>query len=182
MIDNQISKQIDLGVKDTPNIREIYHQQIFPILMDPKRWTSKSSDLLIAYLVCFYHYFSVEKIGFTDTDFNQFKKAIVVKTRQNQFVSLSIGDTAVHLTTAYGCRRSLESLKCPFHFITDEYITQYREDLFRNDKEKHRFRQFLDEISINEFLQLTLVSTGMIDFSVSFSYLEYAVVVVSFRI
>ena len=105
----------------------------------------------------------VEKIGFTDSDIDQFKRVIVVKTRQNQFVPMGAGDTAVHLTATYGCKRSLESFKYPFHFIADDYFTQYQQELFQNERDKLRFRQFLEDISVNEFLQMNRVTTGMID-------------------
>lgn len=147
-------------MKETPNIRDIYHQQIFPTMMDPKRWKTKSNDLLIAYVICFYHYYCLEKIGFSDNDLNHFQKSVVIKNRQNQFVALSAPDTAVHLTTTYGCQRSLESIKYPFHFVSDEYCSQYRQEIFRNSRDVMRFRQFLEDISITEFLQINAVTQG----------------------
>ena len=147
------------GIKETPNIRDIYQQQIFPTMADPSRWSTKSSELLITYLICFYHYYELEKIGFTQNDLNQFQKTAVIRTRQNQFLPLSSPDTVIHSTSIYGCERSLESLKYPFHFISNDYYTQYRTEFFQNKRDIYRFREFLEAISVCEFLQINVVTS-----------------------
>lgn len=147
----------DLGVKDNPNIRDIFRQHILPVMSDSARWSSKSEAVLIAYLICIYRYIYSSDNSLSENDMKQLRKSLVIRTREKKFVSLGTPGTVVHLTSLYGCRVSLEELtltKYRFHFISDDYLTQYSADLFKTPQEKSKFRGFLQEIGLSESLQV----------------------------
>jgi hypothetical protein len=146
-----------IGVKDTPNIRDIFRQHMLPVMSDSTRCSTKSEDVLIAYLIAIYRYIYLTELSLSENEMKQLRKSVVIKTRDKKFVSLSTPGVVVHLTTTYGCRMSLEQLaptKYRFHFIADDYLNQYSSELFQTTPERSRFRVFLQEIGLCEFLQV----------------------------
>jgi hypothetical protein len=84
---------------------------------------------------------------------------MVIKTRNGKFVHLDTSGLIIHLTSIYGCTKSLESLVSPKHeftFISDDYINNYRTELFRTTDEINNFVRFLGQLNITEFLQVNI--------------------------
>ncbi|CAF2658198.1 unnamed protein product [Rotaria sp. Silwood2] len=147
---------LNLGISKEYNIREIYRQHILPIMSSPTRWASKSESVLIAYLVCIYEYLYLPNPDIFENELKTLQNKMIIKTRDNKFVSLGSTDVIVHLTSTYGCRHSLESLNLPnyrFHFISDDYYTEFcRTGLFRSDHDIHFFVKFLKALDLSDFL------------------------------
>ncbi|CAF3761406.1 unnamed protein product [Adineta steineri] len=149
----------NLGISDLRNIHEIYRQHISPVLLDPARWSLKSESVLMAYLMCIYEYIYLPNRGISENELKILQNNMIIKTRDNKFVSLGSPDVVVHLTAKYGCRRSLEFLKLSNHqfiFISDDYYNEYRTELFRTDSDLHPFVSFLKELNLSDFLQINL--------------------------
>ncbi len=85
-----------------------------------------------------------------------------MKTRSGEFVRLDTPGIIIHLTSTYGCTKSLESLVSPKHaftFISDDYINNYRTELFRTNDEINHFVRFLGQLNITEFFQVNIIDT-----------------------
>ncbi|CAF1079827.1 unnamed protein product [Rotaria sordida] len=151
----------DIGLIETPMIKEIYRLHVRPILLDVNRWSTKSDSVLIAFLLCIYTHFDQ-----FENEIDQLKKHMVIKTRSGQFVRLDTPGTIIHLTSTYGCTKSLESLvssKHEFTFISDDYINNYRNELFRTTDDINNFVRFLGQFNITEFLQINITDTHFIN-------------------
>jgi hypothetical protein len=150
-----------IGIRDALNIREIYRQHILPVMADSIRWSTKSDSVLIAYLFCIYEYIYLPYRDAFGNDSEILRKTMVVKTRDNTFVSLGSPDVVVHLTSAYHTRMSLDSLKLSkykFTFISDDYYKLFRADICRQESDIYDFISFLKELHINDFLQIDSVN------------------------
>ena len=127
-------------------------------MSDGNRWSRKSEDVLIAYLVCFFQYiFDGPNRDQAESHLKKLRATMVIKTREKKFVTLSSPDTVVHLTSTYGATSSLESMaltKHQFHFIADDYYTVYRDELFNTPPKKYQFRVFLEELRLSGSLQV----------------------------
>ena len=146
-----------IGIRDALNIREIYRQHILPVMADSTRWPKKSESVLFAYLFCIYEYIFVPYRDTFDNDLSKLQKTMVVKTRENTFVSLGSPGIVVHLTSKYNTKMSLDSLKLSkykFTFISDDYYQQFRTDICRQESDIYTFISFLKELHINDFLQV----------------------------
>ncbi|UJR37109.1 hypothetical protein I4U23_029813 [Adineta vaga] len=166
IIEDKYPRQLDsikrllrkLGITEGHNIREIYRQQMLPIMSDSSRWSSKSDSVLMAYLMCIYEYIYLEQREKNfENELKTMQNNIIIKTRGNTFVSLGSSDVIVHLTSKYGCRKSLESLKLPkyqFIFISDDYYTEYHTQLLRTENDMRSFVSFLKELNMSDFLQM----------------------------
>ncbi|CAF0986825.1 unnamed protein product [Adineta steineri] len=155
-----------LGIRDIPRIQDIYRQHILPTMADPKRWSNKSSDLLIAYVISIYTYLYRSEKGLSEDEINQLRKQMLIKTQENQFLSLGTEKTFIHVTKAYGARQSMESLNLPkdrIHFISNDYYLQYRETVLRNDPDQRLFLQFLHDVRIDDFLRMEYKSIPFAD-------------------
>ncbi|CAF1112321.1 unnamed protein product [Rotaria sordida] len=151
----------DIGLIETPMIKEIYRLHMRPILLDVNRWSTKSDSVLIAFLLCIYTH-----LDQFESEMDQLKKHMVIKTRSGQFVRLDTPGTIIHLTSTYGCTKSLESLvssKHEFTFISDDYINNYRNELFRTTDDINNFVRFLGQFNITEFLQINIIDTHFIN-------------------
>jgi hypothetical protein len=151
-----------IGISEARNIREIYRLHMLPVMSDPSRWSVKSESVLVAYLLCIYHYIYLPNRDKFENELKQLQIKMVIKTRDNKFVSLGSPDIVVHLTSIYGSARSLESIKSPnyqFTFISDDYYLQCRAEIFRSDHDKHEFIAFLRELNLNDFLQVNPIDT-----------------------
>lgn len=145
------------GIIDKPTIKDIYRLHIRPTLLDSTRWSTKHDSVIIAFLLCIYTH--LDKF---ENELDQLQKLMVIKTRSEKFVRLDTPGTIIHLTSTYGCTRSLESLvssKHEFIFISDDYINYYRTELFRTNDEIHKFARFLMQMNITEFLQVNITDT-----------------------
>ncbi|CAF3623985.1 unnamed protein product [Rotaria sp. Silwood1] len=150
-----------LGLIETPTIKEIYRLYMRPILLDVNRWSTKSDSVLIAFLLCIYTH-----LDQFENEIDQLKKHMVIKTRSGQFVRLDTLGTVIHLTSTYGCTKSLESLvssKHEFTFISDDYINTYRNELFRTKDDIDNFVRFLGQLNIIESLQTNITDTHFIN-------------------
>jgi hypothetical protein len=97
-----------------------------------------------------------------ENELDQLQKHLVVKTHNGKFVRLDTPGTIIHLTSTYGCTKSLESLTSPKHeftFISDDYIKNYRNELFCTNDEINSFVRFLAQLNITEFLQVNIIDT-----------------------
>lgn len=131
---------------------------MLPIMSDQSRWSSKSDAVLIAYLLCIYEYIYVPNPNQFESEFKTLQKQMIIKTRNNKLVSLGSPDVIVHLTTKYGCKTSLESLKIPnyqFIFISDDYVNELvNTDAYKSNFTNYDFVRFLYGLNISEFLQV----------------------------
>jgi hypothetical protein len=147
-----------LGFQDRPNIRNLYHEYWLPTMSDPKLWATKSSDLLIAYFMCIFEYMYAGEGNISDITMDQLRKILLVKTKQNKFISLGNEKNFFHLTKTYGARYSAENLPLntdQYHFISDDYYRDYRdEEIFTKPYFRQRFPQFLLDLKINDFFQI----------------------------
>ena len=87
---------------------------------------------------------------------------MLIKTRDGKFLCLGTSGTIIHLTSTYGCTKSLESLtsvKHQFTFISDDYIDQYRDEFFSTKDQMNKFVRFLEQLNITEFLQVNNTDT-----------------------
>jgi hypothetical protein len=128
-------------------------------MSDPTRWSSKSESLLIAYLLCIYESIYLPDRNLSENDLKTLRSKMLIKTRDNKFVSLGSPDVSVHLTSKYGCQMSLEELrlsKFKFTFISDDY---WCSEIFRMERGMHSFVAFLKELNLNDFLQVNLINT-----------------------
>jgi hypothetical protein len=131
-------------------------------MSNPTRWSSKSESVLIAYLLCIYEYIYLPYRDLFDNDLKTLQNTMIIKTRDNKFVSLGSPDVFVHLTSTYGTKMSLDVLKLSkfkFTFISDDYYTQFRTDICRQDNDRYEFISFLKELNLNDFLQVNSVNT-----------------------
>ncbi|CAF4402834.1 unnamed protein product, partial [Adineta steineri] len=118
----------------------------------------------MAYLMCIYEYIYLPNRGISENELKILQNNMIIKTRDNKFVSLGSPDVVVHLTAKYGCRRSLEFLKLSNHqfiFISDDYYNEYHTELFRADNDLHSFVSFLKELNLSDFLQINLQEKRM---------------------
>ena len=103
------------------------------------------------------------------------KNKIIIKTRQGKFVRINSDETnIVHLSTLYGCKRSLELLNVSTHqftFISDDYYNQYRTELFYQDRERNQFMSFLNELDIHDFFLVNRKDNGK--FCFFYDYTSY---------
>ncbi|CAF4887938.1 unnamed protein product [Rotaria sp. Silwood2] len=128
-----------------------------PILLDVNRWSTESDSVLIAFLLCIYTH-----LDQFENEIDQLKKHMVIKTHSGQFVRLDTPGTIIHLASTYGCTKSLESLISPKHeftFISDDYINNYRNELFRTKDDINNFVRFLGQLNIIESLQTNITDT-----------------------
>lgn len=150
-------------MRDTPNIRDIYRQHMLPIMSNPSRCASKSESILIAYVLCIYEYIYRGFRDVFDNDLKTLQNTLVIKTRDNKFVSLGSPDVIVHLTSTYGARMSLDSLKLSkskFTFISDDYYTQFRTtSTYRQESDMYEFMTFFKELNVHDFLLVNSVNT-----------------------
>ena len=97
------------------------------------------------------------------------KTKLIVKTQQGQFVRINAdGGEIVHLTLLYGCAMSLQLLNLPTHrftFISDDYFNQYQKEFFYQDREKHRFVSFLNELNLHDFFLVKRVEKGLLKYT-----------------
>ena len=143
----------DLGISESRNVRRIYSNHILPIISDEMQWSSKSDAILIAYVVFIYKELYSPQPEHFASEMEKLKSKLIVKTREGKFVRIN-ADEIVHLTSLYGCQMSLEVLNLPHHrftFISDDYLKQYQKELFYQDREKNRFRSFLNELDLQDF-------------------------------
>ncbi|CAF2878871.1 unnamed protein product [Rotaria sp. Silwood2] len=150
-----------LGLIETPMIKEIYRLHMRPILLDVNRWSTESDSVLIAFLLCIYTH-----LDQFENEIDQLKKHMVIKTHSGQFVRLDTPGTIIHLASTYGCTKSLESLISPKHeftFISDDYINNYRNELFRTKDDINNFVRFLGQLNIIESLQTNITDTHFIN-------------------
>ena len=156
-----------LGIKDIPKIQDIYRQHILPTMVDSKRWSTKSNDLLIAYVISIFDYLYKSEQGLSENDMNQLRKSIVITTQENKFICLGTEKNFIHITKYYGARRSMELLNLPkdrIHFISNDYFVQYHETILRTDANKRAFVRFLHELHIDDFLQIEYRSKRKLNF------------------
>jgi hypothetical protein len=142
---------------DKPKVKDIYRLHIRPTLTDSTRWSKKSDSVLVAFLLCIYTHFDQ-----FENELDQLEKYLVIKTRNGEFIRLDTPGIIIHLTSTYGCTRSLESLvssKHAFTFISDDYINNYRTELFRTNDEINNFVRFLKQLNITEFFQVNITDT-----------------------
>ncbi len=142
---------------DKPKVKDIYRLHIRPTLTDSTRWSKKSDSVLVAFLLCIYTHFDQ-----FENELDQLEKHMVIKTHNGEFVRLDTPGIIIHLTSTYGCTRSLESLVSPKHaftFISDDYINNYRTELFRTNDEINHFVRFLGKLNITEFFQVNITDT-----------------------
>ena len=142
---------------DKPKMKDIYRLYMRPTLLDSNRWSKKSDSVLVAFLLCIYTHFQQ-----FENDLSQLQKHMVIKTRNGKFVRLDTPGVIIHLTSTYGCTRSLEPLtssKYEFTFISDDYINTYRTDLFSTNDEINNFVRFLEQLNITEFFQVNISDT-----------------------
>ncbi len=138
-------------------MKDIYRLHMRPILLDSTRWSTKSDSVLVAFLLCIYTH-----LDQFENELDQLQKHMIIKTRSNTFVRLDTSGIIIHLTSTYGCTRSLEFLvssKHEFIFISDDYINNYRTELFRTNDEINNFVRFLGQLNITEFLQVNITDT-----------------------
>ncbi|CAF1395347.1 unnamed protein product [Rotaria sordida] len=156
----------NLGINKSHNIREIYLQHMLPVMSDQTHWSLKSESVLIAYLLCIYEYIYSQKSDLFENELKILKSKVLIKTRDNKFVSLGSPDVVVHLTLKYGCKDSLESLRLSnyqFIFISDDYYNEFcLTELFLKSHDVHSFVIFLKKLNINDFLQVDLNETRFI--------------------
>lgn len=146
-----------IGITDKPKVKDIYHSYILPILRDSTRYSSKSDSVLVAFLLCIYVH-----LNQFENELDQLRKFMVIKTRNNQIIRLDTPGTIIHLTSSYGCTKSLECLNPPRHeftYISDDYINNFRTELFPADQDIKNFVRFLDQLNITEFLQVNITDT-----------------------
>ncbi|CAM4933155.1 unnamed protein product [Rotaria socialis] len=145
----------DLGITDALNIRRIYSNHILPVMMDDAQWSKKSDSVLIAYLMCIYKDLYAPRPDLFIQQMDELKNQMIVKTRQGKFVRIdSNGANIIHLTSLYGCERSLDSLTAladQFTFISDDYFKEYRTELFLKDSDRNLFIHFLNDLNIHDF-------------------------------
>ena len=149
-----------IGIKSTPRIQEIYRRHILTVLSNPTLWSSKSESILIAYLLCIYEYIYVEYPDIFHNELQTLRNKMVIKTRDNTFVSLGSPDLFVHLTRTYSPQRSLDSLKLSTHkltFISDDYYKLIPVDTDRQENHAYHFINFLKELNVTDFLQVSLI-------------------------
>jgi hypothetical protein len=130
-------------------------------MSDPNRWSLKSESVLISYLLCIYEYLYLPDPDQFEYELKQLQSKMVIKTRDNKFVSLGSPDIIVHLTSTYGSKMSLESLrleKFKFTFISDDYYNQCPAEIFRPKNNKCDFVSFLKELNLNDFLQIDSIN------------------------
>ncbi len=150
-----------IGINESPNFREIYRQHILPIMSDPNRWSLKSESVLISYLLCIYEYIYLPGPEQFENELKQLQNKMVIKTRDNKFVSLGSPDIIVHLTSIYGSRISLESLKLAkykFTFISDDYYLRCPPAILHSKSNMPDLVTFLEELKINDFLQVDSIN------------------------
>ncbi|CAF4753864.1 unnamed protein product [Rotaria socialis] len=150
-----------LRIIDKPKIMDIYRIHMQPILWDKSRWSTVSDSVLVAFPLCIYAY-----LDQFENELEQLRKCMVIKTRSGQFVRLDTPGIIIHLTSAYACTRSLESLISPKHeftFISDDYINNYRTELFHSNDDVRGFARFLENLGITEFLQVGITETHFIN-------------------
>jgi hypothetical protein len=126
-------------------------------MADSTRWSTKSESVLIAYLFCIYEYIYLPYRDTFDNDSATLRNTMVIKTRENTFVSLGSPDVVVHLTSTYNTRMSLDSLrlsKYKFTFISDDYYKIFRAEICRQESDIYDFITFLKELHMNDFLQV----------------------------
>jgi len=132
-------------------------------MSDPNRWAFKSESVLTAYLLFIYKDLYLPDRDNFESGFLQLQNKMIVKTRDNKFVSLGSPDTVVHLTSRYGCEMSLESLKLSkfkFTFISDDYYNQWHDEISNRSRRKDDrdnidwFALFLRRLNVSDFLQM----------------------------
>ncbi|CAF3529276.1 unnamed protein product, partial [Rotaria sp. Silwood2] len=101
------------------------------------------------------------------SEMEKLKSMLIIKVRQGKFIRInSNGPNIVHLTSYYGCKASLDSLKLSTHqftFISDDYFQQYHRELFYQDRERYHFINFLNELDIHDFFLVKRVKQGFIN-------------------
>jgi hypothetical protein len=128
-------------------------------MSDPNRWSLKSESVLISYVLCIYEYLYLLDPDQFERELNELQSKMVIKTRDNKFVSLGSPDVIVHLTLTYGSQMSLERLtKFKFTFISDDYYTQCPPEIFPPKSNRSGFVSFLKELNLNDFLQVDSIS------------------------
>ncbi|CAF4681057.1 unnamed protein product [Rotaria sp. Silwood1] len=147
---------LNLGISKEYNIREIYRQHMLPIMANPTGWSTKSESILVAYLLCIYEYLYLPNPDIFENELKTLQNKMIIKTRDNKFVSLGSPDVIVHLTSTYGSRNSLESLNLSnyqFLFISDDYYNELcRIGLFHSDHDIRFFAKFLEGLNISDSL------------------------------
>ncbi|CAF1431292.1 unnamed protein product, partial [Didymodactylos carnosus] len=157
----------DLGVSDSRNIRKIYSNHILPVISDDTQWSTKSDSVLIAYLICIYKELYYPQPDLFLNEIDKLKSKLIIKIREGKFVRTnSNGANIVHLTSLYGCERSLDSLTLSmdqFTFISDDYYNQYRTELFYQDTERKKFVRFLNELDLHDFFLVNMTDNPFIN-------------------
>ncbi|CAF4554662.1 unnamed protein product [Rotaria sp. Silwood2] len=165
-IDSVKTLLTNLGLCDARNIRRIYSSHILPVINDDSQWSKKSNAILIAYLICIYKELYAPNPETFTYEMEKLKTKMIIKTRDGKFVRLDIDKTIIHLTSLYGCSKSLEYLKLSNHqftFISNDYIQQYQNELFYHDREKQKFVIFLNELNLYDFFQMKYIDKGFIN-------------------
>ncbi|CAF4848454.1 unnamed protein product [Rotaria sp. Silwood1] len=157
----------DLGISESRNSRRIYSNHMIPIISDISQWSAKSDSVLIAYVIFIYKEIYAPKPDHFASEMEKLKNMLIIKIRQGKFIRInSNGPNIVHLTSSYGCKTSLDSLKLSTHqftFISDDYFQQYHRELFYQDRERYHFINFLNELDIHDFFLVKRVKQGFIN-------------------
>lgn len=126
----------------------------------------------MAYLLCIFEYMYLPNRDGFQRELKTLQNTMVVKTRDNTFVSLGTPDLYVHLTSTYSPNTSLDSLRLStykFTFISDDYIKLIRTQTERKDGNLRPFVAFLDDLCITDFLQINADDQSKY---ISYSYLH----------
>lgn len=134
---------------------------MLPVMSNPDRCASKSESVLVAYIICIYEYIYLNSRDTFNNDLKNLQSTLVIKTRDNKFVSLGSPDVIIHLSSKYSPRISLDSLKLSksnFTFISDDYYNHVRTEICRQEGDIYEFITFLKELNISDFLLVKSVN------------------------
>jgi len=155
----------DLGISESRNVQRIYSNHILPIISNDVQWSTKSDSTLIAYLIFIYKELYSAKPEHFASEMEKLKTKLIVKTREGKFTQIN-SNNILHLPSSYGCKQSLDLLnlsKHRFQFISDDYLNEYRAELFYQDRERFRFLSFLNELNIQDFFLVKRIDNGFIN-------------------
>ena len=127
------------------------------VMSNPTLRASKPEPILMAYVLCIFEYIYLLNRDALQNDIKTLQNTLVVKTRDNTFVSLGSPDIFVHLTSTYSPKTSLDSLRLStnkFTFISDDYFKLIQAQTERKGGNLNPFVGFLRELRITDFLQV----------------------------
>ena len=155
----------DLGVSESRNVQRIYSNHILPIMSNDVQWSTKSDSVLLAYLIFIYKELYSPKPEYFTSEIEKLKNQLIIKTREGKFIQMN-SNNIIHLPSSYGCKQSLDLLslsKHRFQFISNDYLNEYRAEIFHQDRERYRFISFLNELLIQDFFLVKRVDNGFIN-------------------